>query len=95
MSLLKAEAKEEVEVEEEAEAEDKIFNRGMTTNKMVMEEDNPSEEDGNLEVEVEEEEEEHLTKAQTSENLEWPAKPQIRIDAITAMSQDISSENAH
>ena len=78
MSLHKAEAKEEVEVEEEAEEEDKVINREMTTNRMVKERDNPSEEDGNPEVEVEKEEEDHLTGARTSENLEWPAKPQIR-----------------
>ena len=95
MSLPKEEAKEEVKVEEEAEAEDKIFNREMTANKMVKEEDNPSKEDGNLEVEVEKEEEEDLTRAQTSENPEWPARLQIKIDVTTAMSQDISSGSAH
>ena len=95
MSHLKVEAKEEAEVEEEAEEEDKVFSRGMTTDRMAKEKDNPSEEDGNLEVEVEKEEEAHLTKAQTSENPEWSAKLQIRIDVTIAMNQDISLESAH
>ena len=93
MSLLKAEEREEAEVEEEAEEEDRTFRR-MTTDKVVREEDNPSEEDGNLEEEVEEEEEDLLTKAQISENPEWPAKLQIKTGVLIAMSQDISTESA-
>ena len=94
MSPLNVEAKEEAEVEEEAEEEDRTFRR-MITDKVVKEEDNPSEEDGNPEAEVEEEEEAHLIKVQTSENPEWPARLQIKIDASIVMSQDIFIENAH
>ena len=42
----------------------------MTTDKIIEEKDNPSEKDGNPEVEVEEEEEADLTKALSSGNPE-------------------------
>ena len=82
-------------MEEEAEEEDRISSREMTTGKIIKEEDNPLEEDGSLEEEVEEEEEAPLTRAQTSENPEWPAKLQIKTDVSTAMNQDISIQSAH
>ena len=95
MSHLKVGAKEEEKEEEEAKEGDKDFNKRMTIDRIAKVEDNPSEEDGNPEEKVEEEEEDHLTKAQISENLEWPAKHQIKTDASIAMNQDISLESAH
>ena len=63
----------------------------ITQGRTLLIEDNPIEVAGNLEVE---EEEVVMTEAQTRENLEWPAEPLTRTGVITAMSLDISQENA-
>ena len=63
----------------------------ITQDRTISIEDNPTEEAGNLEVE---EEEVVMTGAQTRESLEWLAEPLTRTGVTTAMSLDISQENA-
>ena len=87
MSPHKAEERRKAEVVKEEED-----SRGVTTHsRTILIEDNPTEVAGNLEVE---EEEVVMTEAQTRENLEWPAEPLTRTGVTTAMSLDISQENA-
>ena len=77
----KAEVVEEEEDSREAITQDRTF----------LIEDNPIEVAGNLEVE---EAEVVMTGAQTRESLEWLAEPLTRTGVTTAMSLDISLENA-
>ena len=62
-----------------------------TQGRIISIEDSPIEVAGNLEVE---EEEVVMTEAQTRGNLGWPAEPLTRTGVSTAMSLDISQENA-
>ena len=63
----------------------------ITQGRTILIEDNLTEVAGNLEVE---EEEVVMTGAQTRESLEWLAEPLTRTGVTTAMSLDISQENA-
>ena len=65
--------------------------RQATQGRTILIEDNPIEEVGNLEVE---EEEVVMTGAQTRGSLEWLAEPLTRTGVTTAMSLEISQENA-
>ena len=71
--------------------EEEDSREAITQGRIILIEDSPIEVAGNLEVE---EEEVVMTEAQTRGNLEWPAEPLIRTGVTTAMSLDISQENA-
>ena len=90
MSVHKEEERRKIEVEEEV-AKEGDNRRASLRGRIISTEVSQIEVDGNLEVE---EEEVVLTGALTKGNPEWLAKPQIKIDALIAMSLDISQENA-
>ena len=91
MSPHKEEERRKAEVEAEVVKEEEDSKEVITQDRTILIEDNPTEEAGNLEVE---EEEVVMTGAQTRESLEWLAEPLTRTGVITAMSLDISQENA-
>ena len=91
MSPHKAEERRKAEVEAEVVKEEEDSREAITQGRIISIEDNPIEVAGNLEVE---EEEVVMTEAQTRGNLGWPAGPLTRTGVSTAMSQDISQENA-
>ena len=91
MSPHKEEERRKAEVEAEVVKEEEDSREAITQGRIILIEDNPIEVAGNLEVE---EEEVVMTEAQTRESLEWPAEPLTRTDVTTAMSLDISQENA-
>ena len=91
MSPHKEEERRKAEVEAEVVNEEEDSREAITQGRTILIEDNPIEVAGNLEVE---EEEVVMTEAQTRENVEWPAEPLTRTGVTTAMSLDISQENA-
>ena len=79
------------EVEAEVVKAEEDSREAITQGRTILIEDNPIEMAGNLEVEVQEV---VMTGAQTRESLEWLAEPLTRTGVTTAMSLDISPENA-
>ena len=91
MSPHKEEERRKAEVEAEVVKEEEDSRKVTTQGRTILIEDNLTEMAGNLEVE---EEEVVMTGAQTRESLEWLAEPLTRTGVTTAMSLDISQENA-
>ena len=91
MSPHKEEERRKAEVEAEVVKAEEDSREATTQGRTILIEDNPIEVAGNLEVE---EEEVVMTGAQIRESLEWLAEPLTRTGVITAMSLDISQENA-
>ena len=91
MSPHKEEERRKAEVEAEVVKEEEDSREVITQGRTILIEDNPIEVAGNLEVE---EEEVVMTGAQIRESLEWLAEPLTRTGVTTAMSLDISQENA-
>ena len=92
MSSHKEEERRKAEVQAEVVKEEEDSSReAITKDRTLLIEDNLIEVVGNLEVE---EEEVVMTGAQTRESLEWLAEPLTRTGVTTAMSLDISQENA-
>ena len=91
MSPHKEEERRKAEVEAEVVKEEEDSREVITKGRTILTEDNLTEVAGNLEVE---EEEVVMTGAQTRESLEWLAEPLTRTGVTTAMSLDISQENA-
>ena len=87
----KEEERRKAEVEAEVVKEEEDSREVITQGRTILIEDNLIEVAGNLEVE---EEEVVMTGAQTRESLEWLAEPLTRTGVTTAMSLDISQENA-
>ena len=91
MSPHKEEERRKGEVETEVVKEGEDSREVITQGRTISIEDNITEGVGNLEVE---EEEVVMTGAQTKESLEWLAEPLTKTGVTTAMSLDISQENA-
>ena len=91
MSPHKEEERRKAEVEAEVVKAEEDSREVITQGRTILIEDNPIEVAGNLEVE---EEEVVMTGAQTRESLEWLAEPLTKTGVTTAMSLDISQENA-
>ena len=91
MSPHKEEERRKAEVEAEVVKAEEDSREVITQGRTILIEDNLTEVAGNLEVE---EEEVVMTGAQTRESLEWLAEPLTRTGVTTAMSLDISQENA-
>ena len=91
MSPHKEEEGRKAEVQAEVVKAEEDSREVITQGRTILIEDNPIEVAGNLEVE---EEEVVMTGAQTRESLEWLAEPLTRTGVTTAMSLDISQENA-
>ena len=90
MSHHKEEARKDVEVEVEV-AREEDNRRATIRGRIISTEDNQAEVVGNPEAEVGEV---VMIEVLIKGNPEWPVKLQIKTDVITAMSLDISQENA-